>query len=402
MAKYSYEAKDTNGKIVKGILEADDQSVVITRLHGLGFYPLKVEKQTVKKGFSFSLLGKKRIPKKQILFFTRQLGDLIEAGIPLVKSLEIITQQATNNELHDTLYDIKMFIEEGGTLHDALSKHPRDFSRLYCGLVKAGETGGFLPEVLSRLADLLEQEDELKSQILSSLAYPTIMILVGLTVVVVLVTYVIPNFQRVFVDLNQDLPYLTQFVLGMSAFMRNNIHFILLALAGIVFFIKQLLSRKTILLSLHHYLLVIPVISTLILKKELSQFCRTLYALLKNGITILPSLEIVRGTIENKALSQEIDKVPVMISKGKHLAESLRECRYFPVIMINMLAVAEESSHLEDVLLKLANSYEKEVQRYLKVLTSLIDPAIIIFMAVIVGFIVAAMILPLFSLNVGM
>ncbi len=401
MSKYRYKAKDSNGKIIDGVIEAENEVTVVSRLQGLGYFPLEIKEIKSKEPFSLKSLFGKKVSRKELMVFTRQLSDLIEAGIPIVKALDTLKQQTSNEYFQEIIASLKSSIEEGNTFYESLQQYPQYFSKLYCGMIKAGEAGGFLPEVLNRLATFFEEENELKGKITASMLYPLVIIFICLVVIFVLITFVIPKFQKVFMDLNQELPWNTQLILSVGKFMQHYFIFVLLGLAGIVIFIKNLLKNPAIKLQVHSYLLKIPLLKEIVLKKELIHFCRILYSLLKNGITLVPALEIVEESVENRAFAREITKLPIAISKGKRFAEALKKCKYFPIVMVNMIAIAEESGKVEDVLLKLSKSYEKEVDRLLKILTSLIEPTIIVIMALIVGFIVSGMILPLLSLNVS-
>lgn len=399
--RFRYNAKDQAGKLIQGILEAESQDEIINRLQGLGYFPLEITPIIEKKPISLKGLFGQRISRKEIAAFTRQLADLIDSGVPMIKGMDLLHRQSENQNMKNMLSNIRSFIEEGGTLHEALEHHPKYFSRLYIGMVNAGEVGGFLPEVLNQLADFFEQEADLKGKVMASLTYPVVMILVCIAVVLVLVTFVIPKFKMVFENMGQDLPWNTVLILNISNFMQE--FFPILFIGGTIgiFALIRLLKRPSVQLKIDHLTLTMPLIKEIILKKELIHFCRVLNALLRNGITLIPSLEIVAGSIENKVLAAEIEKLPVSISKGQRFAQAMEKCPYFPVLMVNMIAISEESSRIDHVLFKLANSYEKEVNRLLKMLTSLIEPTIIVIMAVIVGFIVSGMILPMFSLNVG-
>lgn len=350
---------------------------------------------------SFAFLTRKRVSTSDIAAFNRQLADLLGAGIPLVKALSILQKQTTNVRLQEIISDVNNDVSGGTTFADALAKSPREFSKLYVAMVRSGEAGGMLDDVLTRLADYSEQDEQTKSKIKAALAYPVVMILVGILVVSVMFVYIIPKITGVFKELNQTLPTMTRVLISTSDFTKDYWFVIIGAVAAIIVLISQLLRTQDGRLFWHRAQLKIPIVGDLVRKQEVARFSRTLGSLLKNGVSILTALKITRDVLNNELVRAELDNVLDGITQGQGMAEPLRNSIFFPQMTVNMMSVGEETGQLESVLLRISDSFELEVERKVRTLTSLIEPLIIVLMGFVVGFIVIAMLLPIFSLNPG-
>lgn len=401
MPIFIYKAKDQKGELIQGTIEAESQGAVVSRLQAMGFFPVHISSEVRKKekGILKSSVFKGKIRTVDLATFNRQLADLLSAGVPLVKSLGIILNQTTNEALKSILQEINNDVSQGDTLAKALAKHPKIFSKLYCAMVKAGETGGMLDAVLQRLADFSEEEESLRGKIKAALAYPVIMILAGTAAVIVLMTAVIPKIVNVFAELNQTLPIPTQILIKITNFLVGG-WFIILGVSVLLFsalwkYVKTKEGKKIF----HSIQLKIPVFGVMIIKREISRFSRTLGSLLHNGVPILNALEITEDVIQNTLVAEEIGKISENITQGSGVAAPLRTSKIFPPVVTNMIAIGEETGRLDEVLLKIATSYEIEVDRSVKLLTSLIEPIIILVMGCIVGFIVISMLLPIFNLD---
>ncbi|MGF1573305.1 MAG: type II secretion system F family protein [Sumerlaeia bacterium] len=343
----------------------------------------------------------KRVTSSDIASFNRQLADLLGAGIPLVKALSILQKQSVNLRLREIIAEINTDVSGGTTFADALAKNPREFSKLYVAMVRSGEAGGMLDDVLKRLADYSEQDELTKSKIKSALAYPVVMILVGMIAVSVMFVYIIPKITGVFKELNQTLPAMTQMLITSSEFTQNYWYIVLGAIVAIVVFLTQLVRTQDGRLFWHKTQLRLPLIGDLVRKQEVARFSRTLGSLLKNGVSILTALKITRDVLNNEIVRLELDSVLEGITQGQGIAEPLRTSIVFPQMTVNMMSVGEETGQLEAVLLRISESFEAEVDRKVRTLTSLIEPLIIVALGLVVGFIVIAMLLPIFSLNPG-
>jgi len=350
---------------------------------------------------SFVSFGKNRIKASDLASFNRQLADLLGAGVPLVKSLSILQKQTANNKLAEIIAEINTDVSGGDTFADALGKHPKEFSKLYTAMVRSGEAGGMLDDVLNRLADFSEAEEQLKSKIKSALAYPVVMIIAGAFAVGVMFVYIIPKITGVFKELNQTLPALTQTLITTSEFTQQYWYVVVGVIAGLVIALNQLVKTEEGKLFWHRTQLRIPILGDVVRKREVARFSRTLGSLLKNGVSILAALKITRDVLNNEIVKGELDEVIDGITQGTGIAEPLKHSVFFPPVTINMMTVGEETGQLETVLLRISDSFETEVDRKVRTLTSLIEPLIIVVMGFVVGFIVIAMLLPIFNLNPG-
>jgi len=402
MPTFSYRARDTKGATIQGTMEAEAQHVVASRLQTMGYFPLFIrdegkERQSV--GSFLQTLRRRRVRTADLTTFNRQLSDLIGAGIPLVKALNTIVSQTTNEAMREIVAQISSDVQSGSTLAQALSKHPRAFSKLYVAMVRAGETGGMLEGVLSRLADFAEAEQELRGRVKAMLIYPIIMIAVGTVAVTILMTVVMPKITTIYKDLNQTLPAITQVLIHISSFVGNYWWAVFLGIAAIVFGIWNFLRTDEGKTLFDRWVLRVPVLGTVVQKREIARFARTFGALLHNGVSILPALEIVTDIMTNNIVRREVAQIPLNISQGASVASPLRNSKVFPPVVVNMIAIGEETGRLAEVLGRVAHSYEVEVDRSVRALVSLLEPLIILVMGLVVGFIVIAMLLPIFSLD---
>ncbi len=437
MATFTYKAKDKSGSIVEGNMDADGKAAVVSRLQQMGYFPMRivpagaagkaapktsgtsksktaigfgrkkatassssrskaVAKPTGSSGFSGFRKGLKAA---DIASFNRQLADLIGAGIPLVKALGLLGKQTQNEELHGIIMKVLEDVQEGATFADALSKHERVFSKLYVAMVRSGEAGGMLGEVLNRLADLSESEEQLKGKIKSALAYPAVMVLAGSGAVFVMFSFVIPKITGTFEQLNQALPAPTEILIRISEFTQSYWYLVLGGLALLIMGTYQFINTAEGRAMWHRLQLKLPVFGDLIRKREVARFTRTLGSLLRNGVSILTALEIVKEVQENTIFKEEVEAVVEEITQGASMAKPLTGSAVFPPVAINMIAIGEETGRLPDVLLRISDSFEGQVDRSVRALTSLIEPVIIVVMGIVIGFIVIAMLLPIFSLD---
>ncbi|NQU44977.1 type II secretion system F family protein [bacterium] len=400
MPKYTYIARDRKGERIEGALDADDRQAVIGRLQTMGYFPIRVEDVTPKgrQGISLAAL-RGRVPTRHLVSFNRQLADLVGAGIPLVKALAIILAQSQDPMLREIVSDINKSVQSGDSLAQAIRRHPKAFSPLAIAMVRAGEAGGMLDDVLQRLADFAESEEELKGKVLAAMAYPSIMTLAGTVVIFIMLTVVMPKITGVYQDLGQTLPDITQLMISITDFIRGywwiGLTILVIFLFSMARFVKTEEGRRLY----DSVLLRIPVLGGVIHRRELGLFSRTLGNLLRNGVPILTALEITFEVISNRVIRLEVEKLGPAVSQGGNIAGALHGSPWFPDGILSMIAVGEETAQLDRVLLKISETCEREVDRSLKVLTSLIEPIIILVLGVVVGFIVIAMMLPIMSLD---
>lgn len=387
------------GKVQKGELEAPSKSAVLARLRQMQVQPIpdKIKEKGKLFGFKFQLGG---VSNKDIVVFTRQMSTMIDAGLPLVRSLDILASQQDNAKFKTILTNVKETVEGGSTFADALGKHPSVFSALYVQLVRAGESGGVLDVILQRLSVYLEKIESIKRKIKGAMIYPAIVISVAIIVLSIVLIFVVPTFAEMFKDMGTTLPALTQVVVDISSFLKNNIVYILIAIALVSFLIVLSYRRSEKAQRLFDaFLLKLWLVGNLILKTVIARFCRTLATLTAGGIPILDGLEITAKASGNKITEEAILEARKEVSQGKTLAEPLStKPKIFPPMVVQMIAVGEQTGALDDMLNKIADFYEEEVDVAVAGLLSALEPLMIAFLGATVGVIVVAMYLPMFKL----
>ena len=331
---------------------------------------------------------------KDLMQFTRQLATLINAGVPILQSLEILYKNQKNTSLKHSIKTVASEVGEGKTIADALSKQ-QGFSKLYCNLVKAGEAGGILDTILTKLSEHLDKAEKTKSQIKSAMSYPAIVLVVG-GVVWGLMTFVVPQFQEMLADTGQETPWVTQVVIDTSEFFQANTIYLIPILIGLVIALKAFISTPQGKIVFDKFMMRLPVFGGIIIKGNLSSFSRTLATMLSSGVSLIDSLEICIDTIDNSVIAKDINFIRSQVIKGKNISEPLNRITYFPDMISQMIAVGESTGNLDDMLLKVANVFEEEVDELIGGMTKMIEPAIIIFLGGAVAFVMVAMYLPIF------
>jgi len=402
MPKFIYKAKKGPADVTKGSIEAETRHAAISRLSQMGYFPIDVSEVSDfgkrPKGIGYALF--KKAGSRDVSTFTRQLSDLLGSGVTLLRALNVLVGQTENKYLARIVQDIHDQVKDGETLSQSLSRHPRVFSSLYVNMVRSGEVGGALEDVLNRLADFSEKEDELRSRVRAAMAYPLLMAVVGIGTIVVLLAFVIPKLVTMFEDMGQILPLPTRMLVSLSGWLTSYWWLIAALIFLIIFMVKRGRRSPEGRLAIDRLKLRIPLLRELILKMEIARFGRTLGTLLINGVPILQSIDVVSQTMTNEVLHQEVKKLHSNVAQGLSLTRAIKESSRFPGFVVNLVAVGEEGGLLERSLLRIADTYEREVDRTVKVMTSLLEPAIIIVMGGIVGFIVISMLLPIFQINV--
>lgn len=398
MPVYAWEGR-IRGKIQKGEMIAPSKSAVLARLRQMQINPIPNRIREKGKLFNINLqIG--GVSLKDLVVFTRQLATMIDAGLPLVKSLEVLSSQQSNPKFKDIISRVKEEVEGGATFSDSLAKHPKVFNSLYVNLARAGETGGVLDVVLLRLANYLEKIEALRRRIKGAMIYPAIVIVVAVAVLSVVILFVVPVFAELFKDLGTTLPVLTQIVVNVSSFIRNNIFYIAVSLVLIVILITLLHRRSYQVRRLTDaFLLRLWIVGDLILKTAVARFSRTLSTLTAGGIPILDGLEITARASGNLVIEEAILGARKSVSEGQTLAEplSLRPNIFSPMV-VQMISVGEQTGALDEMLSKIADFYEDEVDVAIAALMSALEPLIIVFLGITVGIIVISMYLPMFKL----
>ena len=396
MAKFLWEGTTRAGEKRKGVMEAESASIAEERLRSDGLSNMRVKKEG---GFGdINLFGSGVLPK-DLQIFTRQLATMIDAGLPLVQCLDILANQTENASFKKVLFSVKSGVEQGTTFSDALRRHPKVFDELYVNLVGAGEVGGILDTILNRLAIYIEKAVKLKGQLKSAMYYPTGIMVVALGVICVMLIKVIPTFEKMFRDLgNAKLPAPTLIVVHISHGFINNWYLILGSMIGIVVGIS--LARRTAQGEelFDRLLLRIPILGPTLRKIIVARFTRTLGTLLSSGVPILDALEICAKTAGNKIVQMAILRAKAKISEGHDMAGPLGESKVFPTMVVQMIGVGEQTGAMDQMLQKIADFYEEEVDAAVTGLTSLIEPVMMAFLGVVVGGLIIAMYLPIFKL----
>ncbi len=400
---FTYRAADRQGQTIDGVMEAVDVRAVAERLQRDAYFPIKIAPQDERRSalaLSWPGLGRGRITRREVLTFTHQLGTLVEAGLPLDRALVILEDLAPNPRLRVITADILKSVRGGSSLAEAMAKHqPRPFSRLAVNMVRAGEKGGVLEATLKRLAELLEETQEFKEAVVSALIYPILLTTVGGAAVVFLLTFVIPRFVDIFRDLGQSLPLPTQILLAVSGVVQTYWWLIALVLLGLVLGGRMMLGSEAGRWQWDRLVLRLPLVGEVVLKTETARFARVLGTLLKSGVPVLTALGVVRELSGNQVLSRAIDRVADGVRRGAGMAGPLGESQTFPAMAMHMVRVGEETGRLEEMLLKLATDFESEVRRLVKRLMGLLEPSIILIMGLVVGFIVVALLMAIFSIT---
>jgi type IV pilus assembly protein PilC len=397
MPTFAWEARTRAGDVRKGTLDADSEAMVMARLKAEQLNPVRVKKQG--RGVSLAIPIGTGISEKDLVIFTRQFGTMIDAGLPLVQCLDILATQTENKAFARVLGDVKTTVESGATFSDALRRHPRVFNELFTNLVAAGEVGGILDTILSRLAAYMEKAVKLKRQVKGAMVYPIAILCVAIGVIIVLLTKVIPSFENMFKEFKGGaLPAPTRIVIGMSkSFMANWYLYALTGIAIVLGFTFMLRTDKGR-FAWDRFVLRIPVIGNVLRKVVVARFTRTLGTLLSSGVPILDSLDIVARTAGNVVVKKAILYAKDRISEGKDLASPLAETRVFPPMVVQMIGVGEQTGAMDTMLQKIADFYEDEVDVAVAALTSLLEPIMMVFLGVIVGGLVIAMYLPIFEM----
>ncbi len=430
MATFQYIAKDSSGQEKRGMVEAGDRSGAIAAIRAQGLMPTALgevkgggaaakpatakktaaAKKPAKKGGGIGskeiniklpkFLRPKKVKAKDLTAFTRQLATLVNAGLPLMRCIEVLKKQKMAPAMADCLDGISENIAGGGTFSDALTAYPKIFDNLYVNMVKAGEAGGVLEVVLNRLAEFAEKAQKIKNKVKGAMIYPSVVLFAAIGITAFLLVTVIPKFQQVFNDIlgGAELPAVTEFVMGISEFVQHNGFQLLAIVAAIVVIYKVFGKTPFGAYQLDKLRISMPVIGTLVRRTAISQFSRTLGTLLASGVPILQALVIVRDTTGNRVVRKAIQTVHDAVKEGESMTDPLASSKVFPPMVVSMVQVGEETGALPDMLTRIANTYDDEVDNAVAGMTAAIEPALIIFLAVVVGTIVIAMFLPMIKI----
>jgi type IV pilus assembly protein PilC len=395
MPLFAYTAIDSTGRTVRSTIEAETESLVLAKLRDQSLHCTQIKKAG--KASSFSM-GKKKIKTKSLVVFSRQFATMIDAGIPIMRSLEILSTQMKDVALKEALEQVTVDVKGGLALHESMVKHPTVFNRLYVNMIRAAELGGILDVILDRLAGFLEYESEVRSKIKSAMMYPVLVLCFSVLMLFALFSFVLPKFKEIFTGLNVDLPPVTAALFTMGDFMGAFWWLIILAGIGSFFGAKQWGRTRHGRYALDALKLRLPVVGELTLKMSIARFSRTFGTLINSGVPMMRSLEIVGETMDNAVLQQAIEDTRTSIREGNKLSAPLVRSGLFPTMVTTMIDVGEESGRLSEMLVKVGDFYDQEVEATVKGLTSMIEPLLIIFLGVVVGFIAISIMTPIFKL----
>ena len=405
MPKYKYFGFAADGKKIESFVEADTirdakkllrrQNIRAFKIQPPAFFDADIGELLVEKGFL------KPFGRAELMRFTRQLSILINAGVPILECLEILQKQEQNISLKRVIKSITMQVEEGKSLNDSMSQQ-QGFDKLYCALVKAGEAAGILDSILVKLAEFLEKAEKLKKQVKSALTYPAIVVFVGIIVIFGLMTFVVPQFVDILKESNQKIPWVTQVVMDVSNFFINYTLFLIaLIIAGTMLFLNYIKTEQGK-QEWDRFTMSAPLFGMLVIKGNLSSFTRTLATMLSAGVPIIDSLEICIDTLDNTQIAKDLTKVRKAVIEGKSITEPLSRISYFPPLITQMIKVGESTGNLDQMLIKVADVFEEEVEELVANLTKLVEPIILVVLGGIIGFVLVAMYLPIFLSAGGM
>ena len=395
MPTFKYTAKEITGKTVSGILEYSDKALLIDALRKKDLVIISIEETAKRKATS----SKGSVKLEEIVIFSRQLATMVDSGIPLVQALDILCEQIEKPVFKNILAKIKDDIETGSSLSDALARHPAIFSTLYINMVRAGESSGALDDILDRLASYLEKSNTLQRKVKSSLVYPIVVITMAMLITLVMLLKVIPTFKGIFTMLGGELPLPTRILIFVSDTIRQMFLYLAAGITVVVFALKKYIKTAQGKENFDRMLLAVPVLGPLFRKLAVAKFTRTFATLVKSGVPILVSLEIVGKTAGNTVIEKAVEAVRNGIKEGENIADPLAKSGAFPPMVVRMIKAGEQTGELEKMLTKIADFYEDQVDAAVSGLTSLIEPLIIAFLGIVIGGIVIAMFLPIFKLT---
>ena len=397
MPKYAWEGRLPQGGFRKGELEGPNELAVRAYLRQQQIIPTKIVKKATEIKITLPFM-KGKVKKKSLAIFTRQLATMIDAGLPLVQSLEILSQQAEDETFREIIRTIKNEVEGGATLAAALQKHPRVFDDMYVNLVVAAEEAGTLDVILSRLATHIEKMEELKKKIKSALVYPAMIVTVAIGVTIILMVFVVPVFEKLFAGIGSTLPLPTRVVIAVSNIFKSYLPIVIAIVVALAIILRRYYKTENGKRRIDDVMLKLPIFGELLRKVAIARFARTLGTLVSSGVPILESLNIVAGAAGNKVVEEAILRGKISISEGQTISEPLSQSGVFPVMVTQMISVGETTGSLELMLNKVADFYESEVDTAVATLSSMLEPVLMIFLGVIVGGLVISMYLPIFKM----
>lgn len=398
MPQFVYTAIDASGRTVRASMEADNEQLVLAKLRDQSMHCTEIKRTNKAAKVGGGSFGRKKLKPKSIVIFSRQFATMIDAGIPILRCLDILSGQMKDPTMKEAVVAVTQDVKSGMALNEAMLKHPHVFNKLYVNMIRAAEIGGILDTILDRLAGFLEYEAEIKGKIKGAMMYPVLVLIFSQLMLFVLFSFVLPKFKEIFNGMDVELPPITAALFSMGDFMQKFWWVIILFFVGIFFGIKSWGKTPRGRYQLDYMKLKIPVVGELNLKMSVARFSRTFGTLINSGVPMLRSLEIVGETLGNAVLAQAIDNTRTSIKEGQKLSQPFYQSGLFPNMVTTMIDIGEESGRLSEMLVKIGDFYDQEVEATVKGLTSMIEPMLIIFLGVVVGFIAISIMTPIFKL----
>jgi general secretion pathway protein F len=400
---YKYRAKKGPQEVTEGYLEAQTEKEAIEKVSQMGYLPLHLQVQGQEEKGPGSIPGRGehfgRVKSKEITVFSRQLSSLLKSGVPILRAINIISEQSQNPNLRALLENIHRQVKDGGTFSGSLAKFGRAFSPLYIAMIRTGEDSGNLPDVLLRIADYRSKQEEMLSRLRMALAYPALMALVGTGTIIFMFAFVIPRLTGIFTNMGQSLPLPTRMLIAISRVIRESWVWIAVVAVMAVVIVRRQLQTRVGRISFSVFMLRLPIFGKFTLKAELARFARTLEVLIKSGIPILKAIDIAIPVLDNEIIKEQLGQSYKELEQGGSFGRSLKKSKILPVFMSDLIIVGEESGKLDEALHEVANAYERDTDEEVRIMSSLLEPLLILGMGLIVGFIVMAMLLPIFEIN---
>jgi type IV pilus assembly protein PilC len=396
---FAYKVRDREGRLVEGSLEAESSELVVNKLRSMGYVPVAIEREdssALKKDVKLPFGGK--VTQKDVAVFSRQFATMINAGLSLIRALHILEEQTENEKLRETARSVRQDVERGSSLAQALGRHPKVFTRLYVAMVKAGEAGGVLDSVLLALAATIEKQVELKRKIKSAMTYPVAVFVIVILIVSAMLLFVVPMFEDLYSELGGTLPAPTRILLAVSGFVSRFFPFIAVAAGLAAWALRRWINTDKGRVVWDNFKLRVPVFGKLVHKTAITRFCRTLSVLLRSGVPVLESLEITSETVGNVVVSRAVKDTQEAVKGGESIAAPLTKHAVFPPMVVQMLAVGEETGAVDDMLDRVADFYDQEIEATVDALTSLLEPLLIVVMGSTVGGMVVALYMPMFNI----
>lgn len=405
MPTYKYKARDQEGKTVSGKISAESEAVIVAELRKRNLIILGVTEEKgsgLKKSAAGSSQGGKKVKPEDLVIFTRQFATMVDAGIPILQSLEALSEQTSNASFKQALLTIRSDIQLGSSLSNSFAKHPKIFDQLYVNMIRVGESAGILTDILERVSGYLEKSEKLRQKVQGAMIYPAVVVSMAMLITVGLLVKVVPTFAQIYSSLGQKLPAITQMLIDFSDLLQHDILFVIAGIVLLVFLFNKYKQTSAGHLNVDTWLLKLPIFGDLICKVSVSRFCRTFATLSQSGVPILESLEIVGKTCGNRVIELLVDDIKVSVREGESIAVPLSKSPIFPLMVTRMIAIGEKSGQLEKMLAKVAEFYDDQVDTAVEGLTKLIEPLIIGFLGIVVGFIVIALFMPILSMTTAL